>query len=313
MSKYRNALPQIGNGPFIHYVGMETDLIFNHGIDLPGFASYPLLATEDGTQTVRNYYRQLMNTTRSTGAGVILDSTTWVANRDRAAAIGIKPQELHRLNLAAIDLIAEVRKEGGDLPTVLCAQMGPRGDGYAPGDLMTTEQAEDYHSEQMQVIAQSQADFAAGFTLCYPQEAIGIVRAGQKYGMPVAISFTVETDGHLPTGMPLREAIETVDAATDSAAAYFLINCAHPDHFSSVLTDEPWILRLKGAVANASRCSHAELDEAGELDDGDPVELGTMMGNLSKTFPHFTIFGGCCGTDMRHVRNIAQQVVVAKD
>lgn len=124
--------------------------------------------------------------------------------------------------------------------------------------------------------------------------------------MPVSIAFTVETDGCLPTGLPLRNAIEVVDEATDGGAAYFLINCAHPDHFSEVLVDEPWIGRLRGVVVNASRCSHAELDAAEELDDGDPAELGALVGSLRKKFPHFTILGGCCGTDMRHIENIAR-------
>ncbi len=309
MSKYRDALPQISSGPFIHYVGMETDLIFSRGVELPGFASYPLLESEDGKALVRGYCRQLMDKAREIGVGVILDSATWVANRDRAAAIGYTPEKLRELNRAAVHLIAQVRDEDGDLPTVLCAQMGPRGDGYAPEDLMSSDEAEDYHSEQMEIIAQTEADLAAGFTLCYPEEAIGVVRAGKRHGMPVAVSFTVETNGTLPVGMPLGEAIEAVDEATDNGAAYFLINCAHPDHFANVLSNQPWMKRLKGAVVNASRCSHAELDEAEELDDGDPDELGTLMGGLHERFPHFTIFGGCCGTDMRHIHNIAKQVI----
>jgi len=311
VAKYRTALPQIENGIFLHYVGMETDLIFNRGVDLPGFASYPLLETEDGRNTLRGYYDQLMKMAREMGVGVILDSVTWVANRDRGAAIGYSLQKLKELNPAAVDLIAQVREEDGDLPTVLCAQMGPRGDGYAPTDQMSADEAEAYHSEQMETLAQTEADLVSGFTLCYPEEAIGIIRAGQRFDMPVAIAFTVETDGRLPTGLSLGEAIQAVDAATDNGAVYFLINCAHPDHISGALADEPWIKRLRGVVANASRCSHAELDKAEELDDGDPEELGVLTGDLRRQFPHFTIFGGCCGTDMRHMHNIAEQVRAA--
>jgi homocysteine S-methyltransferase len=308
MPKYRSSLPQIANGKFLHYVGMETDLIFNQGVDLPGFASYPLLETEEGRSTLRRYYDAFINTAREAGLGVILDSVTWVANRDRGAAIGYSPKKLKDLNIAAVNLVAQIRDQNADLPIVLCAQMGPRGDGYAPTDQMSAKEVEDYHSEQMATLSQTEADLVAGFTLCYPEEAIGIIRAGQRFDMPVAISFTVETDGRLPTGLPLGDAIEAVDAATDSAAAYFLVNCAHPDHIVQGLSEEPWIGRLKGIVSNASRCSHAELDEAEELDDGDPVELGQLSGKLGKLFPHFTIFGGCCGTDMRHIRAIAEEV-----
>ncbi|MGD2272847.1 MAG: homocysteine S-methyltransferase family protein, partial [Desulfobacterales bacterium] len=178
----------------------------------------------------------------------------------------------------------------------------------APTKRMTADEAETYHAEQMETLSQTDADLVSAFTLCYPEEAIGIVRAGKRFEMPVAIAFTVETDGRLPTGMSLKEAIETVDDAAGGAAAYFLINCAHPDHFSGVLADEPWIQRLRGVVANASRCSHAELDGSEELDEGDPGELGDLVGALCKKFPHFTVVGGCCGTDMRHLQRIVEQV-----
>jgi homocysteine S-methyltransferase len=290
---------------------METDLIFNRGIDLPGFASYPLLETKEGRETLRGYYAQLIDMARQKGVGVFFESVTWVANRDRGAAIGYSPESLKKLNIAAIDLIARVRDKKGDLPTLLSAQIGPRGDGYAPTERMTADEAETYHGEQMETLSQTEADFVSACTLCYPEEAIGIVRAGERFKMPVVIAFTVETDGRLPTGMPLREAIETVDDVTDGGAAYFMINCAHPDHFSGVLTDGRWMQRLRGVVTNASRCSHAELDESEELDDGDPEELGELVGALCKKFPHFTIVGGCCGTDMRHLLRIVEQVQTA--
>lgn len=308
MAKYRTALPTLGEGIFVSYTGIETDLIFNRGIDLPGFASYPLLETEEGREMLHGYYAQLIGMARQNGVGVLLESITWVANRDRGAAIGHNPASLKKFNIAAIDLIARVREEKGDLPTLLSAQMGPRDDGYAPTERVTADEAEAYHSEQMETISQTEADLVSACTLCYPEEAIGIVRAGERFKMPVVIAFTVETDGRLPTGMPLREAIETVDDATGGGAAYFMIICAHPDHFSGVLADGRWMQRLRGVVANASRCSHAELDESEELDDGDPEELGELVGAICKKFPHFSIVGGCCGTDMRHLRRIVEQV-----
>lgn len=307
MATYRTALPQLDQGVFVCYTGMETDLIFNRGVDLPGFASYPLLETKEGRETLCGYYAQLIDMAKEMGVGVLLESPTWVANRDRGSGIGYRPEKLRELNQAAIDLIARVREEKGDLPTLLSAQMGPRGDGYAPTEQMDPDEAESYHTEQMEVLSQTAADLVSAFTLCYPEEAIGIIRAGQRFDMPVAIAFTVETDGCLPTGMPLKKAVETVDDATDRGAAYFLINCAHPDHFRNVLTDEPWMQRLRGIVVNASRCSHAELDDAEELDSGDPDELGVLVGVLRKNYPHFSVIGGCCGTDMHHLRKMAEQ------
>jgi S-methylmethionine-dependent homocysteine/selenocysteine methylase len=308
MPKYRNDLPKLGEKFFACYTGVDTDLIFNQRIDLPGFASYPLLETEDGRETLRSYYVDLINMSREENVGVILDSITWAANRDRGEAIGYSPGDLRKFNTDAIGLIARVRQEIGDIPTILSAQVGPRGDGYVPNELMTVDEAETYHIEQIEIYSKTDADLISASTLSYVEEAIGIVRATKRFDMPVSISFTVETDGCLPTGMSLKDAIETVDAVTDNGTAYFLINCAHPDHFSHILTDEPWMQRLRGVVVNASRCSHLELDEAKDLDAGDPDELGLLVGNLCKKFPRFTVVGGCCGTDMRHMRKILEQV-----
>jgi S-methylmethionine-dependent homocysteine/selenocysteine methylase len=303
-----NMLSQLQERVYLHYVGSDTDIIFNKGIHLPGFASYPLLETSNGRDILRSYSEQLLQIGREEKCGIILDSATWVANRDRGAKIGYSPEKLAEINKASIDLISEVRRAAGDPSILLCAQMGPRGDGYSPGDQMTIDQATSYHSEQMKTLAKTEADFVGGFTICYAEEAAGIIRAGQQYDIPVVIAFTIETDGRLPTGQLLSDAIGLVDEATDQGALYFLINCTHPDHINNALTDDAWLKRLRGVVVNASRCSHAELDEALELDVGDPDELGRQLAELKRKYQHFTIFGVCCGTDFRHMKSISKNV-----
>jgi homocysteine S-methyltransferase len=283
---------------------METDLIFNQGVDLPGFASYPLMKTAEGRELLKGYLKDLIALGKEAGAGVILESPTWVANRDRGAAIGYSPEELKKLNQDAISLMAAVRSESDHVPTVISANIGPREDAYAPEAQMNSDEAERYHSEQILALAETDLDVISGYTLAYPSEAIGMVMAARRFELPVVISFTVETDGRLPTGESLGEAITEVDAATDSYAAYFMINCAHPEHFSGVLEDAPWMQRIRGIIANASRCSHAELDEAEELDDGNPTELGVQLSEIRRRFPHIQVLGGCGGTDMRHMKQI---------
>lgn len=308
MASHRDNLPQLGERIFLAYVGMETDLIFNRGMDLPGFASYPLLETEEGRATLTGYLRDIIAVGKTNGNGVILESPTWVANRDRGAELGYAPEHLAALNKQAVKLMSDVRETMGDLPTVLSANIGPRDDAYAPTDQMTADEAESYHLEQVAALANTDVDLVSGYTVAYPAEAIGMVRAAKRFNLPVTISFTVETDGRLPTGGDLKDAINDVDAATDNYVSYFMINCAHPEHFEGVLTEEPWMQRLRGVVANASRCSHAELDNAEELDDGDPVELGQQLAELRRRFPQINIVGGCCGTDMRHMSRIAEAV-----
>jgi homocysteine S-methyltransferase len=284
---------------------METDLIFNQGVDLPGFASFPLMKTTEGQELLKGYLKDLIALGKETDAGVILESPTWVANRDRGAAIGYAFDELKKLNQDAIAMMAAVRSESDHVPTVISANIGPREDAYAPDAQMNSDEAERYHAEQISVLAETDVDVISGYTLAYPSEAIGMIRAARRFGLPVVIAFTVETDGRLPTGESLEEAISEVDAATDGYAAYFMINCAHPEHFSTVLEDAPWMRRIKGIIANASRCSHAELDEAEKLDDGNPTELGVLLSDIRRRFPHIQVLGGCCGTDMRHMSQIA--------
>jgi len=296
---------------FLAYAGMETDLIFNQGIELPGFASYPLLETAGGRATLKKYCRDMIELAELTGLGVILESPTWVANKDRGAAIGYDAARLGVLNIDAMAMMAEVRAEVGDVPIILSANIGPRGDAYAPNAQMTADQATAYHSEQIKTLAGTSVDVISGYTIAYPAEAIGIVTAARNHNLPVIIAFTVETDGCLPTGAGLGDAIAEVDLATDGYAKYFMINCAHPDHFAAILTGAPWMDRLGGIVANASRCSHAELDEAAELDAGDPAELGRQLAEIHRKFPQINVFGGCCGTDMRHMRKIAEGLLAS--
>lgn len=293
---------------FACYTGMETDLIFNHDVALPGFASYPLLENAEGRALLDSYYQNLIKVAALNNAGVILDTVSWVANRDRGAALGYAPDSLAKINLDAVELVSDIAARNPNVPAVLSAQIGPRGDGYKIEHLMTAAEAEAYHSIQIATLAQTPVDIISAFTLGYVEEAVGIVNACKAIGKPVAISFTIETDGLLPTGTTLKDAIGQVDSITESAAAYFLVNCAHPDHIENALEYAPWVKRVRGIVANASRCSHAELDAATELDDGNPAELAQQLKQIRQSFPHMTIFGGCCGTDMRHMAAILAQL-----
>ena len=307
MSKYRKALPQLGPKLFLTDGGLETTLIFHDGIDLPHFASFDLLRAADGRATLRNYFLPYIETARQAGLGFVLESPTWRANPEWAAKMGYSREALAAVNREAIDLMAELRAafETPEMPMVISGNIGPRGDGYVAGTEMTPQEAAEYHSEQIAVFADSDADMVAAFTMTNVNEALGVVMAAQRHGIPVAISFTVETDGRLPSGHSLEEAIAAVDAATGNGPAYYMINCAHPTHFEGVLArGGDWISRIRGVRANASTRSHAELDSAPDLDAGNPAELGRQYRDLQRAFPQMRVFGGCCGTDHRHVAHI---------
>jgi len=296
-----------------HYLtdgGMETDLIFNRGIDLPCFASFDLLSTEWGRTVLREYYQSYLDLATRHGAGFILESPTWRANRDWGQQLGYSGEDLAAINRGAITFLEELRQQYRGVitqPLLISGNIGFRGDGYRADKRMSAEEARVYHSHQVEVFADTSAELVSAFTLNYIDEAEGIVRAAQDVHMPVAISFTLETDGHLPTGQSLAEAIETVDQASGGYPLYYMINCAHPSHFEQRLhSDEPWRARIRGVRGNASKCSHAELDAAEALDEGNPAELGRDYRRLQQMLPNLRIYGGCCGTDLRHVASIAE-------
>jgi homocysteine S-methyltransferase len=308
MARYRAGLPQVDDGVFLTDSGIETVLIFHHGYELSDFAAFVLLDDEAGVETLRGYFRDHAAIARDAGTGFIFESPTWRASPDWAARLGYGDEALAAANRKAIDMLVEIRSEfdGDGLPRVVSGCVGPRGDGYQPSALMAADEAHGYHSTQIGTFAGTEADMVTGITITYPDEAIGIVRAARDLGMPAAISFTVETDGVLPDGSSLERAIAAVDDATGGGPAYYMVNCAHPTHFDHVLASAgPWCDRIRGVRANASRMSHAELDEAEELDDGDPEELGQQYEQLRASLPAISVLGGCCGTDVRHVEQIA--------
>ncbi len=306
-SLYRNALPQLEGGLFLTDGGIETSQIFNDGLELPDFAAFDLFRRPGGETVLREYFRAYARIAVRFRAGLILESATWRASADWGERLGYSPRELEFVNRRAIALLQGVRQELNDAGAVAVVSgcVGPRGDGYQPARVMSAEEARAYHRAQVEAFAATGADMVSAITMNYAEEAIGIAQAARDAGMPVAISFTVETDGRLPTGQPLGEAISQVDVATGSYPSYYMLNCAHPDHFNGSLKGD-WVTRVRGLRANASRKSHAELNDSTELDAGDPAELGGQYAQLRrKQLPRLNVMGGCCGTDHRHVEQIA--------
>ncbi len=304
-----SSLPQLERF-FLTDAGLETDILFNKGIDLPLFSSVTLFTSDEGLDVLEAYYRDFLDLARRKGTGLILESATWRASPDWAEPLGFSLAELDALNGAAIDLLTGLRAEYADVPVVISGCLGPRGDGYDPGTVMRAEEAQAYHAHQAGVLAAAGAEMLAAITMTNVPEAVGVANAARALRLPVAISFTVETDGRLPTGDALGAAVAAVDTATGGYPAYYMINCAHPTHFDAVLDDgAAWTARIGGVRANASCLSHAELDVMTELDIGDPADLAARHRALLDRFPQIKVVGGCCGTDLRHVTAIAEACV----
>ena len=303
------SLPHRSKRFFVTDGGHETTLIFHDGFDLPHFASFVLLKDEAGREALTRYFRSYMDVARSVDAPLILETATWRANPDWAEKLGYSPEELDEANTDAVRMIAGLRDEfeKGGQPLFVSGCLGPRGDGYVAGEMMDAEEAKLYHSRQVRTFRRAGADLVAAITMTYEAEALGIADAAAEAGIPCVVSFTVETDGRLPNGHTLEHAINTVDACAEAPPAYYMINCAHPTHFAAVLEGSgDWRSRIQGTRVNASKMSHAELDEAEALDEGDPSELASDHGPIAANLPNLNVAGGCCGTDDRHVREIAR-------
>ena len=286
--------------------GLETTLVFHDGIDLPDFAAFPLLDSTDGRAALRRYFEAFLTVAREHGAAFQLDTPTWRANRAWGERVGYDRAALDRVNRDAVAFAREIAREASDLEVRVNGVVGPRGDGYVVDQRMTADEAYAYHGDQVQSFAAAGADVVSAITMTYPDEAIGFARAAAEAGVPAIVSFTVETDGRLPDGSRLPDAIEAVDGATEGSTEAFMLNCVHPTHFEGVVAgDGAWRERIRGLRANASTMSHAELDAAEELDAGDPEDLADRYVALRDRLPRLTILGGCCGTDQRHVAAIA--------
>ncbi len=307
MAKYRNQLPQLNGDMFLTDGGPETTFIYHDGFDLPEFAAFVLLSCENGRATVRRYFENYAAIAREHKVGFVLESVTWRASSVWGDKLGYTAEELAQVNHDAIELLVDVRDrfETEYSPMVISGCIGSHGDGYTIDAVLTPEEAEAYHLPQIKTLSETAADMITAMTVTYPEEGIGMTYAAQAVGMPIVLSFTVETDGKLPNGQTLQSAIGQIDEATNNGPVYYMINCAHPSHFEDVLASgAEWIQRLRGLRANASDKSHAELDAMEELDAGNPVELGQQYAELRQHLPHINVLGGCCGTDHRHVGEI---------
>jgi homocysteine S-methyltransferase len=288
--------------------GLETTLVFEHQLELPCFAAFTLLRQQSGQQQILDYYRSYLSLESAADHGFVLETPTWRASSDWADKLGIPLAELKQLNHLSVQLMHQLVKEQPERLILISGNLGPRGDGYRVGQQMSAHDARRYHQPQINWLADAGVDLISAVTLNYADEALGIVLAAQEAKLPVVISFTVETDGLLPDGMSLPDAIAYVDKETNNGPVHYMINCAHPSHYMQlVIRGGDWIKRIGGLRSNASVLSHAELDQSTELDSGDLSEFATLHQLLKKRLPELKVLGGCCGTDCSHIDGLARQ------
>ncbi|UUX50718.1 homocysteine S-methyltransferase family protein [Nisaea acidiphila] len=297
--------------PFLTDGGFETWLFFQQGFEAPEFAALVLLDEADARLAMRRYFNEFLGMAEAAGTGYVLDTNSWRAATAWGPKLGKTEGDMLRLAGDAVSFAQEIRGDWQDrvTPILVNGVVGPLGDGYAPDRVPTADEARRMHLPQIEVMSEAGVDMISAITMTNVGEAVGITKAGTECGVPVVISYTVETDGRLPGGESLGSAIGRTDDATGNAPLYYMVNCAHPDHFRHALNaGESWIGRIGGIRANASRLSHAELDVAEELDDGNPEEFGDLYAKMSCVLPSLKVVGGCCGTDHRHVGCVSRHL-----
>lgn len=307
-------LPQLSGEMFITDGGFETHMIFNEGQDLPNFSAFLMTDTAAGREKMREYYRHYLPIAQRAGKGFIFDTNTWRASSDWGALVGYDAARLRQVNIDSVKFCADLQPEfaAAGVNTLISGVFGPRRDGWKYDAGMTVDEAEHYHDGQMAAFAEAGVHYVTCYTLTNVPEAVGLANLARQHGLPIVISFTLETDGRLPGGKPLGEAIMETDAATGGYSAYYMLNCVHPIHFASTVRHAGhWIDRIGGVRANASMKSHAELDESEVLDVGDWRDLAQRYQRVLPLMPNLRVIGGCCGTDHRHIAAICDLVLPA--
>ncbi|WP_203564896.1 homocysteine S-methyltransferase family protein [Aliiroseovarius sp. PrR006] len=303
--------PRLENKFYLTEGGTETELLYKWGFELPEFAMFPLLDDPKADQVLRDMYRRYFDVAEKFDTGMLIMSHDYRASPDWGAKLGYSPEGLADMQRRTIDFLEGMRCEyqGRVSDVYIAGCIGPKGDAYGTGGDISEDEAEEYHSVQLSTLAATAADMAIALTFNNIPEAIGLVRAAEKLGIPLGVCLTLTTEGVLKSGPSLQAAIETIDERTNGAAAWFGTNCSHPLEFAPALANSgPWLDRIRCIRPNAVKMEQVALCRLGHLEDGDPVELGKQMGDVAERFPKADILGGCCGTDERHLSEIAKNV-----
>ncbi len=311
--RVNSSLPAAGSGEyFLTEGGTETEIMYRHGFELPEFAMFPLLDTPKAVRALRSIFRAHLDVAAEFGLSFLLTGLDYRASPDWGAKLGYSPQALSDANMQSIEFLREI-SEGyeGQIPRLLIGGcLGPRGDAYGLNQNITAESAEDYHAVQLETLKKSGVDFAVAATFNNVPEAVGVSRAAARIGVPLFVSLTLDSTHRLKSGPSLGDAITEIDAlAGEAAPEFYLLNCSHPLEYEPALDDGKWIKRLRGVRPNASKMEKIALCKLGHIEDGNPVELGEQIGDLSYRYTHMDIFGGCCGTGDSHLREIAKALV----
>ena len=303
-------LPRVDGTYYLTEGGIETEIMYKYGFELPHFAMFPLLDNPEALTAMKGIWQRSLRAAADNGFNAIMNGVDYRASPDWGALLGYTPDGLASMQMRAIDFLRDVARDfEQDIDTIIISgTIGPRGDAYSRNETITADVAEEYHSVQLATLKKAGVDMAWAMTFNNIPEAVGTIRAAENTGIPIAMGLSLDSSSRLNSGPSMAEAVPEIDAQTNSAAAFFGLNCSHPLEFEPALDGGEWMKRLRSIRPNASPMDKIALCKIGHLEDGDPDELAQQMLDVARRMPHMDIFGGCCGTDERHLSKIAATV-----
>ena len=313
MVDHQSFPPQQEGRFYLSEGGTETELMYKYGFELPHFATFPLLENPDAVSRMREMFRSYLEVAAKYKICALMGGLDYRASPDWGELLGYSPGGLAEANIQSIEFLREIADEyASEIPVILIQGLiGPRGDAYERNETITENEAEDYHSVQLETLKKAGVDLALALTFNNIPESIGVARAAAKIGVPLGISLTLDSTSKLSSGQSLVEAITTIDKETDQSPEFYSINCSHPVEYEPAIEPGEWINRVRGVRPNASKMDKIALCKIGHLEEGDPVELGELCGDLARRYPHMDVWGGCCGTWNSHLDEIAKNVIAA--
>lgn len=293
--------------------GVETELMYKWGIELPHFATFPLFENPEAMAAIRGIFHRYLDIAAKYRLPALVSGLDYRASPDWGAILGYSRKALAEATLQSVDFTRELVQEyASDIPQgFVIGTLGPRGDAYQLNRTITEDEAEDYHGVQLETLKQADVDIAWAMTFNNTAEAIGAARAAGKIGLPFAVSLSLDSTSKLKSGPSFAEAVETIEAKTNGSPVFYFLNCSHPVEFEPALTPGDWIERVRGFRPNASKMEKVALCKLGHLEEGDPVELGQLVGDVVRRYPHMDIWGGCCGTGEVHLEEMVKNIVAA--
>jgi S-methylmethionine-dependent homocysteine/selenocysteine methylase len=273
---------------------------------------FPLLDNPDAVSKMREMFRSYLDVAAKHKTCALMGGLDYRASPDWGELLGYSPEGLAEANLQAIGFLREIAGEyTSEIPDILIQGLiGPRGDAYERNENITENEAEDYHSVQLETLKKADVDLALAITFNNVPESVGVARAAARIGVPLGISLSLDGSSRLNSGPSLVEAITAIDRETDQSPEFYMINCSHPIEYELAIEPGDWINRVRGVRPNASKMEKLALCKLGHLEEGDPIELGELCGNLARRYPHKDVWGGCCGTWNSHLDEIAKNVIV---